>query len=926
MPKLISPSGREYEWTKDTPPTEEDMRQLQEYDASLGKQTSWADKKAAEENAPQPEAPPQTALSDMMLSLAGGTPFGINPVEAAKDPAATARGAAPALGLAASVIAPEAMLAAAPGLAPAAAAGPVGYLLRSAALNAASGGAGAATEEALNSMGGDTSGAVGRVAKAAGAAAALAPLNPLIEKGIGAVAGAAGGAVARAAEAWSAKSLMPLLKGAAKGGAAGMLRPLYLTDAEQKVSAARKAIEDVTGVAPPASLGEALGKTAFGGSFARIEKELGGEAAGALSDEARNAVTQSVLFNAAELMGTGATREDVAKLVMAGLRKEVGAVSAPVEKLVNDITDEVVNATNAKLGAVGGEAEALITPASRVTKDEAGSEVKAAALAIQDKFNEIERANFDAARGVIGDAKTFGMANANKALDEVEKTALVGKKKTESVVYDQYGNPAQSVSETEAPIPRTLNEKVRGILSEIRAAKDTQQGIENLRQYRSELRKEIDYSGEAGRGDHLLKKVVKGISDDIEEGISAIQNPQAKQLLDEANKFTRENVDEVFGKFMSKVAKSPNEGGSKPESVISSLASASSEYRAMRSAFRRIDPRAFVDVKSNLKNAILSDIAKPGSAAVNLDGTVNAAGAFKELSKLPEEIRADLGIDVERLRNLALSDEALSGILKGATGVKGNKEKALEWISLNESELAGVMGPGGDQKFKDLARAKLAESELYRNGVISDLAQRDAAKVAENPEKFVSSIFNRKFDTSHVKDAMDILARQDPRAAEQLQADFLAELLERSQVKGIVGGKKLDALLSAPASGMPAGSGVELGTSKAILGDKKVNALRDVARNLDVVQGSLMDALKFQGAGSTAFDDALYGLASKSGVTGSLRVVYDAVGLAGKARYKAYAKLLNDDKSRALLMKPIERLTQGESAALVGAMANASTR
>ena len=907
MPKLISPSGREYEWTKDTHPTEEDMRQLQEYDASLGRQASWADKRAAEENPPQPEAPSQTGLSDAMLALAGGTPFGINPVEAAKDPAATARGAAPALGLAASVIAPEALIAAAPGLAPGAASGAFGYLGRSALLNAVSGGTGAATEEALKSMGGDSEGAVGRVAKAAGAAAAFAPLNPLVEKGIGAVAGTVGGAVARAAEAWSSKSLMPLLKGAAKGGAAGMLRPLYLTDSEQKVSAARRAIEDVTGVSPPTSLGEALGKTTFGGSFARIEKELGGEASGALSDEARNAVTQSVLFNAAELMGTGATREDVAKLVMAGLRKEVGAISAPVEKLVNDITDEVVNATNAKLGAVGGEATALITPRAPVSKEEAGTAVKDLVSEAQTTWRQRQSDLFEEYRKEVGNAQIAGLPNAKRAAEELQKSGLMTTDKGGAV----------------SPIPRTFSDgDAQKAVNDIIQAADTPQDIESVRKYISELSDSIEFGALAGIPDRNKKMLREALRKDMMQGLNALPSSAAKDKLLAANAFTADTIDEMLGGAAVKAAKSTAEGGQAPENLISALSSKSSQYNQ----FKRILGNRVYEFRDTLKRSILSDIAKPGSAAVNLDGTVNAAGAFKELSKLPEEIRADLGIDVEKLRNLALSDEALSGILKGATGVKGNKEKALEWISLNESELASVMGPGGDQKFKDLARAKLAESELYRNGVISDLAQRDAAKVAENPEKFVSSIFNRKFDTSHVKDAMDILARQNPRAAEQLQADFLAELLERSQVKGIVGGKKLDALLSAPASGMPAGSGVELGTAKAILGDKKVNALRDVARNLDVVQGSLMDALKFQGAGSTAFDDALYGLASKSGVTGSLRVVYDAVGLAGKARYKVYAKLLNDDKSRALLMKPVERLTQGEAAALVGAMANASVR
>lgn len=900
--------GRKFEIESDSEPTQQEVLDAlkesggRELDGSRG--SSWADKRRMEDGGDTSStdgwdtAAPINELGIASEAISEAPGGGVSPSMSPSVNSTATRSNAAIAGAGAATAAPEALLASAPELAPSTATGVVGYLAKSALANMVSGAAGSVTDEALKSAAGEnTPGAMKRIGATTAISGLATPLNPLLQKAFQGAAGSISGIL----KGLSSGSLVNAAKGGSAGGWAGLIQPLYQKAREAEVQSAREVIKAVTGEEAPQSFGEALGKTTFGKSYAQIERELGPDANGALSDDARNKLTKSVLFSASELAGSGADSETIAKMTLAALKAENVAVSAPVREHVESISKSLVASIDNELSKVEGEAASAISPKFRMTPTETGENVKQYVGEAQQAWRARQKELFDQYRAEVGDAEVAGLPNAKKAAQELLDSGL---KTTD----------AEGVV---SPIANTLpDSQAQQAIQTVLQAADTPQSIESLRKFISNFSDSIEFGVLSKIPDANKKALRSALKKDMMAGLEALPDSAAKEKLLAANKFTTESVDEMLSKSVTNAGR--ESGGTSAESIFGTLSSKPSEYKRFIEVMGDRAPR----FRETMKNGILSEITAPGSGVVDLEGRVNAERAFGQIAKLPREIREDLGIDVEGMRKIALRQKDAQELLKDATSAqKKDPEAAASWLKANRDQLQGFLGPGGEKRFEDFVRAQAAQELAYKNSVLAEVARGESAAVAADPAKFVDSIITGKFGPEQSEAALALVSRRDPAAYADLQTEYLSRLLEKSQESGVISGKKLSGLIGKPVSGRsPSSGGDQLGLASAVLGKGKVDDLRMVADKLGTVQDSLLHMISNPNANSNLVGDALYSMSKSTGAPGTPGAFHNLLTWLPKRRYQFLAKSLNNPEMRSIISKPARDLTGAEASALVGAI------
>lgn len=891
--------GRAFDVEADSEPTEMDIQEF------LVGQT------------PKATAP---SLGETQAGLNFGLPTQQGSLPVVPSSSVDAVGAAKALlPLAAGIVAPEMAAARIPALAPAAAKSLGGYLGRLAGSGALSGGAMQGTQEAIGAAAGEpTEGAAGRILGSMTLGALSAPiLGPLTQKllqtGIGAVTGGYSGLQQALAE----RSLAPLIKGAKTGATLGFVRPLFHSTTDDRIASARNLIKAVTGEEPPMSVGEALGKRAFGGSYVDLEKELGESASGAISEETRNRISRSIMHTASQLFGTGATREQIADLTIAALNKEVTRLGKPAEEAVRQLTDDLISSIDDELSKIGGEALKSITPTAAMTARESGDYAKLLAESAQKAFRDQQDALFSAYRSQLGaGAVTPGLPNAKAAVSQLLNTGLRETSK-EGIV---------------TPIARTIQDAdARSAIDTILKAADTPQDIESLRRYISQFSDDITYGVLSKIPDANKKALRAALKQDLMEGLNSLPTSAAKDALIKANRFTTEAIDDILNPSINKAAQEANVGGTAGEDLFRRLTTRPTEYRKFVTALGgKAD-----EFKQVLREGILTDVSKVGGPVVGMDQTVNVGKAFSELSKLPKEISDDLGFDLELLRKLALRQEAVKELAGKAAKVKDlGVDKAFEWLNVSKDEMLQFAGPNGPQRFADLVRVKGAQEMALRNAILADVAAGSSAAIRKNPADFVRQIVEGAYRPADTQKALQIVAADSPKTYHDIQVEFLKNLIDGSTVKGVVSGERIAQKIGAPVGGKAPTSGGELlDTANAILGKSKVDSVRRVAEALGQTQKRLLG--KELSEQSTFLElatsrnvprDILYAFASKLGATKSLGWVSSLLNSPAQMRYSLAASLLNEPQYLPLLSKPFSELTGAEAAALVNAVEQSAVR
>ena len=838
-----------------------------------------------------------------MAAAAGGGGFTTNPNLTSRE---QLQGIAGNAGIAASLIAPEALIAAIPSLAPAAATGVAGYLARLIGAGAVSGLAGSSVQQgAKAAMGEITPGeAAKNVAVDTAISAAAAPVvgiagQKLLQGAGGALSRGFGTPASSAAEAAS---------NFGQGFRQGLARPLFESQADKEIAAARAFIKSATGEDVPQSIGEALGKTAFGKSYVDVERELGDSAAGALSDEQRNAATKAVLHTASQLIGTGADASTIARSTVAAIRSELGKnVSQPFQKAIEDLSTELVGSLQGAVKAAGGDAAAILGQGGG-TAFSTGNLQKQLTSEAQNAFRQRVADAFNEYRLAAGkDAlASKGLPKTKAVLNDLEKSGLFTTEATEAG------------GEVVKPIPRTIAGEMSGRINELKAAVDTAQPIENLRTYISELNDEITYGALSKIPDRQRKLLKDAMKADLMDALDALPNNSAKQKLLAANKLfsgsdTDLGVEEILNKSVTGAAKDFESGGTSAENLYRSITGNASTYNKFKELFGANFPR----FQQSLRNTVVSDAYK---AATPIEGgEFSVASAAEHIKKLPEEIRTELFPDFDQLRVLAGKE------LKASKLLTSIPKDPLEWVRANQQELSQFVGPGGQQKFQDALRLKIAQESALKNRILSDVANGETGAIETNAQKVVDQIVGGTLNQGERTKVLDMVRTANPQAYHDLQVEYLSKLLQESMADGLISGKVILDKIAGPMAGKtPSSGGSQYQIAKEILGDAKVSRIREVAEALKTIQKPLVgkqirqadNFMQMIVAQDVPVDIAMP-LASKLvGAPRSMSWLTRVMHLPAKLRYDTAARLIDRPDLLKLATKPVESLSGAEATEL----------
>jgi hypothetical protein len=851
-----------------------------------------------------------------MAAAAGGGGFTTNPELTSRE---QIQGIAGNAGIAASLIAPEVLMAAVPSLAPAAATGVWGYLGRLMAAGGVSGLAGSTVQQGAKVATGESTPweAAKNVAADTAIGTLAAPVAGVVgQKLIQGVGGAIGrgfgtpaGSVGEAASNFH------------QGFMQGVSRPLFESQADKEIAAARALIKSVTGEDVPQSIGEALGKTAFGKSYVDVERELGDSAAGALSDEQRNAATKAVLHTASQLMGSGADASTIARSTVAAIRSELGKnVSTPLQRAIEDLSSELTGSLQGALKSVGADARSILGPGAG-TEFTTGSLQKQLTADAQNAFRQRVKDAFDEYAVAAGDNPMAqkGMPKTKAALEEAKKTPLF-KTVTEEgeKTYDAYGNPTSTPSKSEVkPIPQTFPEGKEniGILEQ---AVDTPQSIENLRKYRSQFMDDITYGPLSKIPDRAKKALAQAMQEDIMDALSALPASDAKQKLISANKLfsgsdTELGVEEILNRSVTGAAKDFESGGTSAENLYKAITGNTSTYNKFKELFGANFP-AF---QRSLRDTVVADAYK--SATPIQGGQFSVSSVAERIKKLPDEVRSELFPDFDALRDIAGKE------LKASKLLASMPKDPLEWVKSNQQELTQFIGPGGQQKFQDALRLKIAQEVEFKNRVLSDVSKGETGAIETDAQKVVDQIVGGTMNQGERTRVLDMVRTANPQSYHDLQVEYLSKLLQESTADGLISGKVILDKISGPIAGKaPSSGGSQYQIAKEILGDAKIGRIREMADALKTIQKPLVgkqirqadNFMQMIVAQDVPVDIAMPMASKLVGAPRSMSWITRVFHLPAKLRYDAAARMIDRPDLLRLATKPVESLSGAEAATL----------
>lgn len=835
------------------------------------------------------------------------TPEGKKFREAARFQAATGAG----------IVAPELLAAAVPEVAAGMTAagattklGRVGQFLErggAQALGGAAGGAGTGAVEALPEL---ARGEYGKAAETLGenilAGTALGPL--ISEVGVPLVAA---GARQLVKPAIAAKEL---LTGGGFGRAkATFFRPRYSPRVGSlETSQIRDTIESSTGVRVPVGVAEAIGEPGL------VEAIKNAPVGAEVTPQHMESLKRLIVLNATELGGknTGITTDELAKSAVDILRNRLGAVSKPYEDAIATLSAQLKPSIDKGLSYVQNEANALI-PGTASTPSFLGNKFRELQQAGYDFFKQTDTKNFNTLRNDPTyqklTVKTPSMSEWANNIDAQAVQMFKGTPEQAGGLVDEFGFqiPKEEVLATRG-IPSTYPKGTREYVAAIGNMTEDQ-SIDSLRRYRTQVGDSIGKDDLLpGLSDKAKKDLYKAITTDIDNAISNLPTGTLRGKLDAANKFHRENVDKFVGRQVQSLIKDVGaEGGAGPASIASKLESADAPtfLESIKSAARPEDATA---IDSTAREYLFNQAAKSGLDPVT--GEISVSKVVNYINGLAPEIQSQFFPNAKEIAGLAKKQSALAGL---------DPNKVISNLTVDAKLLSDAVGRRDLAIMDTIADAikKKAEMEKQLRGSILGALKKASSSdvtdiVSQNPKNFISGIVDGSYTPQQSRAALDMIGRESPMLVQQLQFQYVNDLIEKYTTSGVLNSKKLASELAGE-SVLGKASDVR-NYADAILGGGKVSKLKSVLDNV-----ARLEQLKTPVASNDAFVEAVIrgaGALAGEAVGGVARV--GPIGMANQAvrvakltpgvRYKIASHILSTPELRELAMKPIGRFSKDE--------------
>ena len=712
--------------------------------------------------------------------------------------------------------------------------------------------------------------------------------------------------------AYAAKEL--ITGGGFSGAKATFFRPRYSPRVGSlKISEIRDILESSTGVRIPVGVAEAIGEPGL------VEAIKNAPIGAEVTPQQMEGLKRLIVLNATELGGKniGITTDELAKSAVDILRKRLGAVSKPFEDAIGTLSAQLKPSIDKGLIDVQNAANALV-PGTVSTPSFLGNIFREFEQSGYNFFKQTDAKNFNALRGNESYQKLKGkVLNTVKWANDTDAQAIQSLKTTpeeSALLLDQFGRKVvtKPSAQTTQGIPSTYPPDTQKFVAAI-GNMASKQSIDAMRNYRTIIGDSIgNDSILPGISDRAKKQLYKAITKDIDAMIDGASDAKLKAQLQGANKFHRENADNFVGRQVQSIIKDVGaEGGAGPASIAKKLESADAPtfLQSIKAAARPEDAAA---IDSTAKEYLFNQAAKSGLDPVT--GEISISKVVNYINGLAPEIQSQFFPNSKQIAGLARRQSALSGI---------DPNKIVSDLTVDAGLLSEALGSKAPEIQKTIAEAIKKKAEMnkqLRGSILGALKKSSSSDVtdivSQNPKNFISGIVDGTYTPQQSRAALDMIGRESPMLVEQLQFQYLNDLIEKYTTSGVLNSKKLASELAGE-SILGKASDVR-NYADAVLGSGKVSKLKSVLDNV-----ARLEQLKTPVASNDAFVEAVIrGAEAVTGevVGGMARV--GPIGMANQAvrvakltpgvRYKIAAHVLSTPQLRELAMKPIGRFSKEE--------------
>jgi hypothetical protein len=699
-----------------------------------------------------------------------------------------------------------------------------------------------------------------------------------------------------------------------KGAMATFFRPRYSPRVGSlETSQIRDIIESSTGVRVPLGVSEAIGEPGL------VEAIKNAPIGAEVTPQQMEGLKRLIVLNATELGGknTGITTDELAKSAVDILRKRLGAVSKPFEDAIGTLSAQLKPSIDKGLIDVQNAANALV-PGTVSTPSFLGNIFREFEQSGYNFFKQTDAKNFNAVRNNETYQNLKGkVSNMLEWANDTDAQAIQSLKTTpeeSALLLDQFGRKVVSKpsAQTTQGIPSTYPPDTQKFVAAI-GNMAPEQSIDAMRNYRTIIGDSIgNDSILPGISDRSKKQLYKAITKDIDVMIDGASDAELKAQLQGANKFHRENADNFVGRQVQSIIKDVGaQGGTGPASIARNLESADAPtfLQSIKAAARPEDAAA---IDSTAKEYLFNQAAKSGLDPVT--GEISVSKVVNYINGLAPEIQSRFFPNSKQISELARRQSALAGL---------DPNKVVSSLTVDAKVLSDALGSKAPEIQKTIAGAIKAAGEKEKQlrgtilGALKKASSSDVTDiVSQNPKKFISGIVDGSYTPEQSRAALDMIGRESPMLVEQLQFQYINDLIEKYTTSGVLNSKKLASELAGE-SILGKASDVR-NYADAILGGGKVSKLKSVLDNV-----ARLEQLKAPVASNDAFVEAVIrGAGAVTGEVvggiarvGPIGVANQAVRIAKLApgvRYKIASYILSTPKLRELAMKPIGRFSKDE--------------
>jgi len=786
-----------------------------------------------------------------------------------------------------------------------------GQFLERAGSQALGGGVGGAATGAVEALPELARGEYGKAAETVGenilAGTALGPL--ISEVGVPLVAA---GARQFVKPAYATKEF--LTGGGFSGAKATFFRPRYSPRVGSlETSQIRDTIESSTGVRVPVGVAEAIGEPGL------VEAIKNAQIGAEVTPQHMESLKRLIVLNATELGGknTGITTDELAKSAVDILRRRLGTVSKPYEDAIGTLSAQLKPSIDKGLIDVQNAANALV-PGTVSTPSFLGNIFREFEQSGYNFFKQTDTKNFNALRGNEAYQKLKGKtSNMVEWANDTDAQAIQSLKTTpeeSALLLDQFGRKVvtKPSAQTTQGIPSTYPDETQNFVAAI-GNMAPEQSLDALRKYRTKIGDSVgNNSILPGISDASKKQLYKAITKDIDAMIDGASDAELKAQLQGANQFHRENVDNFVGRKVQSIIKDVGaEGGAGPASIARNLESADAPtfLQSIKAAARPEDAGA---IDSTAREYLFNQAAKSGLDPVT--GEISVSKVVNYINGLAPEIQSQFFPNSKQISELSRRQSALAGL---------DPNKVVSSLTVDAKVLSDALGSKAPEIQKTIAEAIKASGERdkqLRGSILGALKKASSSEVtdivSQNPKNFISGIVDGTYTPQQSRAALDMIGRESPMLVEQLQFQYVNDLIEKYTTSGVLNSKKLASELAGE-SILGKASDVR-NYADSVLGSGKVSKLKSVLDNV-----ARLEQLKTPIASNDAFAEAVIrgaGAVTGEVVGGMARV--GPIGMANQAvriakltpgvRYKIAAHVLSTPQLRELAMKPIGRFSKDE--------------